>query len=190
MGIVGGDGRYSNGKYTGVAPGAYLIGYGSGAGINILDVAGGFEYVLKHGRDYNIRVMSNSYGSTADTTFMSYSPSNATNIATKMLSDRGVQVVFSAGNSGPRQGTVTGTFKTAPWIVMVGNGQKDGKLAASSSRGRPENNNAANNEAQQATITVDGKQYLWENRPTVVAPGTDIVSVRLQPLQLQLWEGV
>ena len=72
MGIVGGDGRYSNGRITGVAPGSYLIGYGSGAGINILDVAGGFEYVLKHGRDYNIKVMSNSYGSTGDTTFMSY----------------------------------------------------------------------------------------------------------------------
>ncbi|WP_207491770.1 S8 family serine peptidase [Aridibaculum aurantiacum] len=177
MGIVGGDGRYSNGRITGVAPGSYLIGYGSGAGLNILDVAGGFEYVLKHGRDYNIRVMSNSYGSTADTTFMSYQPSNSTNIATKMLADRGVQVVFSAGNSGPSRGTITGNYKVAPWIVCVGNGQKDGTLASSSSRGRFRNS-PSDDEAQQATITVDGKNYLWENRPTVTAPGTDIFSVR------------
>lgn len=177
MGIVGGDGRYSNGKYSGVAPGAYLIGYGSGLGINILDTEGGFEYVLKHGRDYNIRVMSNSFGSTTDTTFTSFNPSNPTNIATQMLADRGVMVVFSAGNSGPGAGTITGNYKTAPWIISVGNGQKDGTLAASSSRGRFQGS-AASNEAQQATINSNGKSYLWENRPTLTAPGTDIVSVR------------
>jgi subtilisin family serine protease len=178
MGIVGGDGRYSGGKYTGVAPGAYLIGYGSGAGLSILDVEGGFEYVLRHGRDYNIRAMSNSYGSTTDTTFMAYSPTNPTNVATKALADRGVQVVFSSGNSGPGPGTITGNYKVAPWVINVANGQKDGTLASSSSRGRPEGGNTANNEAMRSTITVDGKSYLFENRPTLTAPGTDIVSVR------------
>ena len=177
MGIVGGDGRYSSGKYTGVAPGAYLIGYGSGAGINILDVAGGFEYTARHGRDYNIRVMSNSFGSTGDTAFTSFDPSDPYSVATKALADRGVIVVFSAGNSGPAAGTVTGNFKTAPWVVMVANGQKDGSLAASSSRGRYQNS-PSDNEAQQATVNVGGKNYLWENRPGITAPGTAIVSVR------------
>lgn len=178
MGIVGGDGRYSNGKYTGVAPGSALIGYGSGAGLNILDVQGGFDYALAHAKDYNIRVMSNSFGSTADTTFTSFDPSNPTSIATKMLSERGVVVVFSAGNSGPGDGTITGNYKTAPWVITVGNGLKTGELASSSSRGRPLNGNVTNNEAVQEPITVGGTNYLWENRPTVTAPGTDIVSVR------------
>jgi subtilisin family serine protease len=177
MGIVGGDGRKSNGKYTGVAPGAYLIGYGSGAGLAILDVAGGFEYTLKHGRDYNIRVMSNSFGSTDDTTFTSFDPADPTSIATKALVDKGVIVVFSAGNSGPSHGKITGNWKTAPWVVTVGNGQKDGSLASSSSRGRWQTS-ASGQEAMQAAITVGGKNYLWENRPTLTAPGTDIVSVR------------
>lgn len=178
MGIAGGDGRHSNGKYTGVAPGTYLIGYGSGAGLNILDVQGGFEYAIVHAKDYNIRVMSNSFGSTADTTFNSVNMSSPTNIATKMLADMGVMVVFSAGNSGPNAGTITGNYKTAPWVLAIGNGLKTGPLASSSSRGRPLNANPANNEAQQGTMVVNGKSYLWENRPTVTAPGTDIVSVR------------
>jgi hypothetical protein len=178
MGIVGGDGRYSNGKYKGVAPGSALIGYGSGAGLSILDVNGGFDYALAHAKDYNIRVMSNSFGTTADTTFTSVDMSDPTNIATKMLTERGVVVVFSAGNSGPGNGTITGNYKTAPWVVTVGNGLKTGELASSSSRGRPQGGNSNNNEAVQGTMTVNGTNYLWENRPTVTAPGTDIVSVR------------
>lgn len=176
MGIVGGDGRHSDGKYTGVAPGSYLIGYGSGAGISILDVAGGFEYVKAHKDDYNIRAMSNSYGTTSDTTFMAYDPSNSTNLSTKILADAGVVVVFSAGNSGGPVGKITGRYKTAPWVVCVGNGLKSGTLASSSSRGRPDPNEEF--PSMRETITVDGTQYLWENRPTVTAPGSDIVSVR------------
>jgi serine protease AprX len=177
MGIVGGDGRKSNGKYTGVAPGAYLIGYGSGAALLILDTEGGFEYVAKHARDYNIRVMSNSFGSLTDTTFNNLNVSDPINVATRALADRGVIVVFSAGNSGPKQKTITGNWKTAPWVITVGNGEKSGTLAGSSSRGFYQSS-PSDNEAQQNTITVGGKSYLWENRPTLTAPGTDIVSVR------------
>jgi len=178
MGIVGGDGHFSNGKFTGVAPGTYLIGYGSGAALSILDVQGGFEYAIRHANDYNIRVTSNSFGSTSDTTFTSLDPSNPTNVATKTLADRGIITIFSAGNSGPNAGTITGNWKTAPWVITVGNGLKTGPLASTSSRGRPLGGDTNSDEAVQAGITVGGKNYLWENRPTVTAPGTDIVSVR------------
>ena len=177
MGIVGGDGSRSNGKITGVAPKAQLIGYGSGAGLLILDVTGGFEYIAQHGRDYNIRVMSNSYGTTADTTFLSFDPTHPTNVATKALTDQGVVVVFSAGNSGPEDGRITGVYKTAPWVITVGNGEKDGTLANSSSRGRPDTT-GNNFPSMRADITFNGTNYLWENRPTITAPGSDIVSVR------------
>jgi serine protease AprX len=43
-GIIGGNGAMSIGKYQGVAPGANIIGYGSGAGLFILDTIGGFDY--------------------------------------------------------------------------------------------------------------------------------------------------
>ena len=40
-------------------------------------------------------------------------------VATKALADRGVVVVFSAGNSGPGEGTITGQFKKAPLWLSV-----------------------------------------------------------------------
>ena len=47
-GIVGGNGSRSAGKYEGVAPGASLLGYGSGGVLLILDAIGGFDYALTH----------------------------------------------------------------------------------------------------------------------------------------------
>ena len=57
------------------------------------------------------------------------------NIATKKLADNGVIVVFSAGNSGSGEGTITGNFKKAPWVITVAAGDKTGNLASFSSRG-------------------------------------------------------
>ncbi|WP_448548747.1 S8 family serine peptidase [Thalassotalea fusca] len=167
-GIIGGNGAMSSGKYQGVAPGAKIVGYGSGAGLFILDTIGGFDYALTHQFDYNIRVISNSFGSTGDTG-TDFNPDHPTNVATKALSDRGVIVVFSAGNSGSGEATITGNFKKAPWVITVAAGDKHGKLADFSSRGVKGNG---------GEVTVDGETYYWEDRPTVTAPGVDIISTR------------
>ncbi len=45
-GTIGGNGAMSNGTHTGVAPGADIIGYGSGAYDFLLDTMGGFDYAL------------------------------------------------------------------------------------------------------------------------------------------------
>lgn len=185
LGIVGGDGRCSDDKIQGVAPEATLIGYGSGAGISILDVQGGFDYSIQHAKDYNIRVISNSFGGGA-ADFMGYDHNaSPMNISTKALTDAGIIVVFSAGNSGPENATITGIYKTAPWVIMAGNGTKAGKLAGSSSRGQPNDNPAFTDRARESETTIDGKTYLWEFKPTVTAPGTDIVSVRATGSALQ-----
>jgi len=81
-GIIGGNGAMSSGLYQGVAPGAKLIGYGSGAGLFILDTIGGFDYALTHQHDYNIRLISNSFGNTGDTG-TDFNPDDPTNVATK-----------------------------------------------------------------------------------------------------------
>lgn len=60
-GIVGGTGQWSAGQYAGVAPGAKLIGTGSGAVLFILNALGGFEWSLANQGLYGIRVISNSY---------------------------------------------------------------------------------------------------------------------------------
>lgn len=168
-GIIGGNGANSPGaSMEGVAPGAGLIGYGSGAGLFILDTLGGFDYALTHQAQYNIRVISNSFGNTGDTG-TAFDPDDPTNVATKKLADRGVVVVFSAGNSGSGEGTITGNFKKAPWVVTVAAGDKKGRLADFSSRGE---------KGRGGQVEVDGVSYTWEDRPTVTAPGVDIASAR------------
>jgi len=168
-GIVGATGASSPGaKFEGVAPGADLVGYGSGAGLFILDTLGGFDYALSQQARYNIRVVSNSFGQTSDTG-TDFDPDHPTNIATKALADRGVVVVFSAGNSGPGEGTITGQFKKAPWVVTVAAGDKQGGLASFSSRGES---------GRGGDVVVDGETLRWEDRPTLTAPGADIYSTR------------
>ncbi|WP_244151594.1 S8 family serine peptidase [Pseudoalteromonas agarivorans] len=167
-GIIGGNGAMSSGNYQGVAPGAKIIGYGSGAGLFILDTIGGFDYALTHQYDYNIRVISNSFGSTSDTG-TDFNPDHPTNVATKQLSDNGVIVVFSAGNSGSGESTITGNFKKAPWVITVAAGDKDGQLADFSSRGV---------KGKSGVVNVDGETFTWEDRPTITAPGVDVISTR------------
>lgn len=168
-GIVGGTGAMSGGKYEGVAPGANLIGYGSGAAVAMLDTIGGFDYALTHQQQYNIRVITNSWGDTSDSA-TDFDPYNPINIATKRLYDRGIVTVFSAGNSGPDAKTISGNYKKAPWVVTVAAGDKSGKLADFSSRGE---------EGRGGTVTIDGQSWKWADQPTVTSPGVDIISTRV-----------
>ncbi|HYE58473.1 MAG TPA: S8 family serine peptidase, partial [Rhodothermales bacterium] len=116
----------------------------------------------------NIRVVSNSFGNTGDVG-TDFDPNDPTNVATKALADRGIVVVFSAGNSGAGESTITGNFKKAPWIVMAAAGDREGNLAGFSSRGR---------RGHSATVEIDGETYTWTDRPTVTAPGVAVVSTR------------
>jgi serine protease AprX len=167
-GIVGGNGAMSSGKQAGVAPGVSLIGYGSGAGLFILDTLSGFDYAISNQEKYGIRVVTNSWGNTDDvgTTF---DPNDPTNIATKLCYDNGIVIVFSAGNSGPTDNTITGNFKKAPWVITVAAGDDTGKLTSFSSRGKKN---------VGGKVTVDGKEFSWVDAPTVTAPGDKIVSTR------------
>lgn len=171
-GIAAGDGSASDGKFAGAAKGANLIGYGSGAVLLVLDSVGGFDYALQtldEHPEYNLRIITNSFGNTGDIDTC-FDPEDPTNIATKALADRGMIVVFSAGNSGSGHGTITGNFKKAPWILIAGNGEKNGLLAPSSSRGRLSG-------GVYKTV-VDGEEMIVEDRPTVVAPGTNYIAAR------------
>lgn len=167
-GTIGGNGAKSSGLHAGVAPGADIIGYGSGAALFILDTLGGFDYALTHQYDYNIRVISNSFGNTSDVG-TDFNPDDPTNVATKALADNGIITVFSAGNSGSGESTITGNFKKAPWVITVAAGNKQGELADFSSRGV---------DGKGGQVVVDGEVYTWVDRPTVTAPGVDVISAR------------
>ena len=163
-GTVGGTGAMSGGKYEGAAPGADLIGYGSGAALFVLDGIGGFDYAITHQSQYNIRVITNSWGSSGD-----FDPNDPINIASKKAHDRGITVLFAAGNEGPGENTHN-PYAKAPWVISVAAGVKDGTLADFSSRGT---------KGVGGTFTMDGKEWTWKDEPTVTAPGVDIVSTRV-----------
>ncbi len=161
-GIVGGTGAKSNGKYEGVAPGASLIGYGSGAAIAILDGIGGFDYAITHQFQYNIRVITNSWGTSG-----TFDPNDPVNVASYLAFKRNITVLFAAGNDGP--GEATNSPYAAPWVITVAAGNKDGQLADFSSRGIKGDN---------FTFSYNGETYRYEDRPTITAPGVDVISTR------------
>jgi serine protease AprX len=163
-GTVGGTGALSGGKYEGAAPGANLIGYGSGGALFVLDGIGGFDYAITHQREYGIRVITNSWGSSGD-----FNPLHPINIASKKAYDRGIVVFFAAGNEGPAENTHN-PYAKAPWVISVAAGVKKGTLADFSSRGT---------KGAGGTFSMDGKEWTWEDRPTITAPGVDIVSTRV-----------
>ncbi|MGC2237635.1 MAG: S8 family serine peptidase [Pyrinomonadaceae bacterium] len=149
-GVIAASGASSNGKYNGVAPGANILGLSAGD-LNLSFVLAGFDYLLSQGANYNVRVINCSFS--ANTVFDYNDP---VNIATKIITGRGINVVFSAGNSGAGNGTLN-PYAAAPWVVSVGATDEKGNLASYSSRG------------------VFGSK---NQNPTLVAPGTNIVSLR------------
>jgi serine protease AprX len=174
-GIAGGTGARSAGKYEGVAPGAPLVGYGSGAGLAILDVIGGFDYAIAKKDVYGLRVVTNSWGDSSDAC-TPVNPNDPVTRATKNAYNAGLVVVFSAGNSGPGECTISGNYKKAPWVIAVAATNKQKVLASFSSRGTP---------GGGGTVTIDGETWTWEDRPTVAAPGVEIISTRtLSPVGL------
>ncbi|GGK68491.1 S8 family serine peptidase [Rufibacter glacialis] len=162
-GTVGGNGAKSGGEFAGAAPGATLVGYGSGAALFILDAIGGYDYALTHQYLYGIRVISNSWGTSGD-----FDPADPVNIVSKKAYDLGIVSVFAAGNDGPSSDTHN-PYAIAPWVISVGAGDKYGKLADFSSRGV---------KGEGGSFTVGNQTWHYENRPTLVAPGVDIVSTR------------
>ena len=117
-GIIGGTGLRSGGLYTGVAPGAKIIGAGLGAGIFVINGLAAWEWGLANQFRYNIRVVSNSYGGSG-----AFDPDNPITIASKMAHDRNIAVIFAAGNDGPTKDTYN-IYAKAPWVIGVAAGSK------------------------------------------------------------------
>jgi serine protease AprX len=149
-GVIGGNGQQSGGKYAGVAPGANILGLSAGDA-SLLFVLSGFDYLLANAAAFNVRVVNCSFS--ANTVFDVNDP---VNIATRMLTDNGVNVVFSAGNTGPGTDSLN-PYSVAPWVISTGATDNLGRLASFSSRG-------------------DFGSPLFH--PTIVAPAVNTVSLR------------
>ncbi|WP_417665932.1 S8 family peptidase [Pseudidiomarina sp.] len=165
-GTIAGTGAMSDGKYLGAAPEADLIGYGSGAGLSILDAVGGYDYAINNVYAFNspIRIMSNSWGSSGK-----FSADSPVSIASYKAYKLGILSVFAAGNSGPGEDSHN-PYAQIPWGISVGAGDKFGQLAGFSSRGL---------KSETGTFQMpDNTTWTYNNEITVVAPGVDIISTR------------
>ena len=95
-----------------MAPDATLIGYSAGDAIAVFSVLAAFDDILAHQRPWNIKVVSNSWGSPP----RMFDPNDPVNVATRTLHDAGMVVVFAAGNDG---GEMTmNPYSAAPWVII------------------------------------------------------------------------
>jgi hypothetical protein len=150
-GTIGGTGAFSDGHYRGVAPGVKLVGLGAGEGISILTAVQAYDWVLQNHAEYNIRVISNSWGSSGG----EINVRNPIVLASYEAYKLGMLSVFAAGNDGGYD--ILNPYSLSPWLLSVAAGKKDGSLADFSSRGK------------------EGDYFKY---PDIVAPGVDIYATR------------
>jgi serine protease AprX len=148
--IIAGTGVASGGYYGGMAPGAKLLGVSAGDA-SLFFVLSGIDYILSHREEMNIRVVNCSFGISGV-----FDANDPVNIATKIMHDAGISVVFSAGNRGNQPNSLN-PYSVADWVIGVGSGTKGGSLSTFSSRGA----------AGYGTY-----------HPSLVAPGESVVSAR------------
>jgi serine protease AprX len=167
-GIIAGNGYYSDGARTGIAPGASLIGLkvldAEGHGY-VSDIIAAIDHAIGIRNVYNIRVMNVSVASGV---YESYETDLVAQ-ATRRAVEAGIVVVASAGNLGTdaaghvRSGGITSPGN-APWVLTVGAfshegtaGRHDDVLASFTSRGPTRFDHVA--------------------KPDIVAPGVGIESL-------------
>ena len=158
-GTIAGNGDASAGRRLGTAKGAQIVALGTGDGASIFAAEQGLEWTYENSRpglnDFNIRVVSNSWGTNGD-----YNPSNViTQLTNKLTYDNGVAVIFAASNSGGSGAEGDGDLRTnvyanTPSAISVAALTHDGSAITSfSSRG------------------WINQQHTW---PDIGAPGRDI----------------
>jgi serine protease AprX len=152
------------GKYTGVAPGATLVGVGAGDVLFVLYALQAYDFVLRPEvrERFNVRVINNSWGTSGR-----FSRNHPIALATKRAYDAGIMVVFAAGNAGPGQDTLN-PHSVSPCAISVAAGDVRGFLATFSSRGIP-------------------GDPLYQ--PDITAPGVHIVAARSTSGTMLPWSG-
>ncbi|HYT65910.1 MAG TPA: S8 family peptidase [Vicinamibacterales bacterium] len=167
-GVIAGDGHDSEGRRSGIAPGATLLVEkvldASGQGY-ISNVIAAIDYAIANKDELHIRVLNLSV---AAGVYESYNTDPLT-LAAKRAVEAGIVVVSAAGNLGknaegqPQYGGV-GAPGNAPWVITVGasshNGttdRSDDTVAGFSSRG---------------PSAID-----FQAKPDLVAPGVGIESI-------------
>lgn len=160
-GIIAGNGYASHGKYEGIAPNCHFVMIKvlnqKGEG-NMEDVLTGIRWLLAHYKEYNIRIVNISVGSSRGKHFDEASPLVR---GVEALWEEGLVVLTAAGNHGPGPHTI-GAPGNSRKIITVG--------------------------ASDVMQTGNGRDYSGRGptescikKPDIVAPGSNITSC--QPIQ-------
>jgi serine protease AprX len=161
-GIIGGNGAASYGAQIGMAPQVNLVNVKVGndqQGITTADVVTGLQWVYDNAARYNIRIVNLSVSSTLAESYHT-SPLDA---AVELLWFKGIVVVVAGGNNGQTNSGVLYPPANDPFVISVG---------ALDDRGTPDNRDDVLAPFSAYGVTMDGI-----NKPDLVAPGTNIISL-------------
>lgn len=117
-GIIGGTGTASGGKYQGIAPGCHFVSLkvldrmGNGNSKAVIEA---LHWLIEHGKEYDVRIINISMGSTAPR----YSEKSGLLEAVEEAWDCGFVVCAAAGNQGPDRSSIT-VPGTSPKVITVG----------------------------------------------------------------------
>lgn len=158
-GILAGDGRMSRGVFAGMAPKAKLVALKvldhKGEG-NMRQILEGICWLMKHAGELGVRVVNISVGARAG---LNKEKENWLIDAVERLWDAGITVVVSAGNYGPKEGT----------IAIPGNSRKVITVGA---LGTPREGEGCSGRGPTEACVV---------KPDLVAPGYRIISCSNTP---------
>jgi len=152
--VAAGNGSLSNGFYRSIAPEAnvVLVKLAKTGRISDADIQRGLEWVLKHRRQYNIRVVNISAGGDDDESYLQNSLSRMVEQAVR----KGLIVVCAVGNAGLEPGHPVLPPASSPSCIAVG-GLDDQNSLDRARRGMYRSSYGP---------TFDGLQ-----KPEIIAPG-------------------
>jgi serine protease AprX len=161
-GLIAGNGTASDGRYTGVAPGAHLVSIKvatADGSTTLSTVLEGLQLVERSRERFNIRVMLLALSSDSD-----LAPErDPLTRALRKLWDHGVFVVVPAGNNGPEAGSVD--LPGSDPVLMTAGAVDD--------LGTP---GVSDDEAP--SWTGRGPTAFGDAKPDAAAPGSHLVSLR------------
>lgn len=152
--VAAGNGFLSGGLYRGIASEAktVLVKVGMSSRVRHTDLARGIRWVIRHQKEFNIRIINISAGGDFEESYLTDELSQAAEDATRA----GLLVIAAAGNSGHMKNHPVLPPASAPSVIAVG--------------GLDDKNNLdfSDNEMYRSSYgpTIDGLQ-----KPELIAPG-------------------
>ena len=161
-GLIAGTGADSNGRFTGVAPGARIINIKvarADGSTDLVRVLAAFDWAISFKQQYGISVLNVALGA-EPTRDPAHDPLD---VAAEAAWKAGIAVVAAAGNAGPAPGTITAPGDD-PMVITVGATNDQGTAGPADDTVAP--------------FSSEGPTRAGVAKPDVVAPGTHIVGLQ------------